>query len=120
MDIYGFGVVLLEIVTGRKVEVTELEDSSIDVVKWVRRKINTVNGAIQVLDPKIPNSFHEEMLGVLNIALLCTSVMPEKRPTMFEVVRSLHLLDSKNQISSTFSSETQFSTSDKNSLQNRI
>ncbi|OVA12254.1 Protein kinase domain [Macleaya cordata] len=118
MDIYSFGVVLLEVVTGRKVELTESEDS-IDVVKWVRRKINTTNGAIQVLDPKISNSFHQEMLSVLNIALLCTSVMPEKRPTMFEVVRSLQSLDSNTQTSSAFSTDTQFSNSDKHSVLNR-
>ncbi|KAI3982273.1 hypothetical protein MKX01_037806, partial [Papaver californicum] len=110
MDIYSFGVVLLELVTGRSAEVTEAEDSSVDVVRWVRRKINTTNGAGQVLDPKISNSFNKEMLGVLDIALLCTSVVPEKRPTMSEVVRSLQLLDSKTQISSTFCSETQLST----------
>ncbi|KAI3939678.1 hypothetical protein MKW92_007004 [Papaver armeniacum] len=119
MDIYSFGVVLLELVTGRNAEVTQAEDSSIDVVKWVRRKINTTNGAGQVLDPKISNSFNKEMLGVLDIALLCTCVVPEKRPAMSEVVRSLQSLDSRTQISSTFCSETELSTPSKSSVQNR-
>ncbi|KAF6158656.1 hypothetical protein GIB67_040170 [Kingdonia uniflora] len=94
MDIYSFGVVLLELVTGRHAEKAEIDDS-LDVVKWVRRKINTTNGAIQVLDPKISISFQERMLGALDIALRCTSVLPEKRPKMIDVVRLLQSLDSK-------------------------
>ncbi|KAF5941294.1 hypothetical protein HYC85_022461 [Camellia sinensis] len=95
MDTYSFGVVLFELVTGRKAERTESENSSIDVVKWVRRKINISNGALQVLDPKISRSSQQEMLGAVEIALRCTSVVPEKRPPMAEVVRALQSLDSR-------------------------
>ncbi|KAI7998407.1 putative leucine-rich repeat receptor-like protein kinase [Camellia lanceoleosa] len=95
MDTYSFGVVLFELVTGRKAEQTESENSSIDVVKWVRRKINISNGALQVLDPKTSRSSQQEMLGALEIALRCTSVVPEKRPPMAEVVRALQSLDSR-------------------------
>lgn len=94
MDVYSFGVVLLELVTGRQAEQAESAES-IDIVKWVRRKINITDGALQVLDPKISNSSQQEMLGALEMALRCTSVMPEKRPTMFEVVRALQSLSSK-------------------------
>lgn len=97
MDVYSFGVVLLELVTGRQVEQAEPADS-LDIVKWVRRKINITNGAIQVLDSKISNTFQQEMLGALDIAIRCTSVMPEKRPSMVEVVRELVSLSSKAQL----------------------
>ncbi|XP_058071859.1 probably inactive leucine-rich repeat receptor-like protein kinase At5g06940 [Magnolia sinica] len=112
MDVYSFGVVLLELVTGRQAEEPESGDS-INVVKWVRRKINMTNGAIQVLDSKISKTFHQEMLAALEIALRCTSVMPDKRPTMFEVVRSLQSLDSKNRPPRLFSYE--FSAHDEHS-----
>ncbi|MQM20588.1 hypothetical protein Taro_053612 [Colocasia esculenta] len=92
MDVYSFGVVLLELITGRPAEQAESRDS-LDVVKWVRRKINTTNGGFQILDPKISNSSQQEMLAALDLALRCTSVMPEKRPTMLEVVRSLQSLE---------------------------
>ncbi|XXG64123.1 hypothetical protein AAC387_Pa05g2158 [Persea americana] len=94
-DVYSFGVVLLELVTGRQAE--QPESDFVDVVKWVRRKVNMTNGAFQVLDPKVPSSYHQYMLRALDIGLNCTSVMPEKRPTMFEVVTSLQSLDSKSQ-----------------------
>lgn len=94
MDVYSFGVVLLELVTGRQAEQKELAES-VDIVKWVRRKINLTNGALQVLDPKISSSSQKEMLGALEIALRCTSVAPEKRPSMTEVIRNLQLHGSK-------------------------
>jgi len=95
LDIYSFGVVLLELVSGRQAEETESSDS-VDIVKWVRRKVNIANGVHQVLDPKISNTFHQEMIGALDIALRCTSVVPEKRPSMVEVVRSLQSLESRS------------------------
>ncbi|KAL2320811.1 hypothetical protein Fmac_029780 [Flemingia macrophylla] len=92
LDIYSFGVVLLELVSGRQAEQTESSDS-LDIVKWVRRKVNITNGVNQVLDPKISQTYHREMIGALDIALRCTSVVPEKRPSMVEVVRGLQSLE---------------------------
>ncbi|XVE96024.1 hypothetical protein REPUB_Repub02eG0185900 [Reevesia pubescens] len=97
MDVYSFGVVLLELVTGRQAEDNESLDS-LDIVKWVRRKVNITNGALQVLDPKISSSFQTEMLGALEVALRCTAVMPEKRPSMFEVVRTLQSLNTRTSL----------------------
>jgi serine/threonine protein kinase len=84
MDVYSFGVVLLELIAGRQADRAEPADS-VDIVKWVRRKINITNGAVQVLDSKISNSSQQEMLAALDIAIRCTSVLPEKRPSMLEV-----------------------------------
>lgn len=80
--------------SGRQAEETESSDS-LDIVKWVRRKVNITNGVHQVLDSKISQTCHKEMIGALDIALLCTSVVPEKRPSMIEVVRGLQSLESK-------------------------
>lgn len=99
-DTYGFGVILLELITGRVAEQIESSEESLDVVKWVRRKVNISNGAVQVLDPKIPSLYKKEALGMLEIALKCTSVMPEKRPSMSEVVVGLRSLGSTTCVSS--------------------
>ncbi|XP_004493540.1 probably inactive leucine-rich repeat receptor-like protein kinase At5g06940 [Cicer arietinum] len=94
LDVYSFGVVLLELVCGRQAEQTDSSDSSLDIVKWVRRKVNITNGVHQVLDTRISHTCHQQMIGALDIALRCTSVVPEKRPSMVEVVRSLQSLES--------------------------
>lgn len=93
MDVYSFGVVLLELVTGRQAERSESMDS-LDVVQWVRRKVNIANGAPQVLDSSISEHCQRQMLEALDIALQCTSIMPEKRPSMLEVVKALQLVGS--------------------------
>ncbi|PIN04024.1 Serine/threonine protein kinase [Handroanthus impetiginosus] len=95
-DTYSFGVILLELLTGRQAEQKESEGPSLDVVKWVRRKINITNGAMKVLDPKISNSSQQQMLGALEIGLHCTSVIPEKRPSMCEVVKALQSLETSH------------------------
>ncbi|XP_042515666.1 probably inactive leucine-rich repeat receptor-like protein kinase At5g06940 [Macadamia integrifolia] len=118
MDVYSFGVVLLELITGRQAEESESGDS-IDIVKWVRRKINVANGTLQVLDRRVSNTSQHEMLGALEVALRCTSVMPEKRPTMFEVVRSLQSLDSKARFHSVFSVSAELCSTEEHLESNR-
>ncbi|XP_028787257.1 probably inactive leucine-rich repeat receptor-like protein kinase At5g06940 [Neltuma alba] len=94
LDIYSYGVLLLELVTGKQAEQT-ISTESLDIVKWVRRRVNITDGMHQVLDPKISHSSQREMIGALEIALRCTSVVPEKRPSMVEVVRALQFLESQ-------------------------
>jgi serine/threonine protein kinase len=101
MDVYSFGVVLLELIAGRQADRAEPADS-VDIVKWVRRKINITNGAVQVLDSKISNSSQQEMLAALDIAIRCTSVLPEKRPSMLEVIRALQSLGPKTHVSDSY------------------
>ncbi|CAA3006648.1 probably inactive leucine-rich repeat receptor kinase At5g06940 [Olea europaea subsp. europaea] len=99
-DSYGFGVILLELITGRKAEQKgEESGESLDVVKWVRRKINISDGALKLLDPKISSSSQQQMLGVLEIALRCTAVTPEKRPSMSEVAKVLETINSRASLS---------------------
>ncbi|CAA0837458.1 Probably inactive leucine-rich repeat receptor-like protein kinase [Striga hermonthica] len=93
-DTYGFGVVLLELLTGRQAEKNETwnDGPSLDVVTWVRRNVNITNGPTRILDRKISSSCREQMLKALEIGMDCTSIVPEKRPSMNEVVRALQSL----------------------------
>lgn len=97
MDVYSFGVVLLELVTGQSAEKAECGASgeSLDILKQVRRKINLTNGAAQVLDKKIlSNSCQSDMLKTLDIALDCTAVAAEKRPSLLQVIKALEDISS--------------------------
>lgn len=98
MDTYSFGVILLELITGKQAEQIGTDDS-LDVVTWVRRKVHISDGATQVLDPNISNSSSQgEILRVLDVALRCTAVAPEKRPPMVEVLKLLLCLGSETRV----------------------
>lgn len=86
-DIYSFGVVLLELVTG-KTPVQPLEQGG-DLVTLVRRTINNSVTTSEMFDKRLDLSDRrtiEEMTLFLKIALFCTSISPVKRPTMREVI----------------------------------
>eukprot|EP01018_Ginkgo_biloba_P002069 Gb_24543 [translate_table: standard] len=90
-DIYSFGVVLLELLTGRRSVDSEFGDA-INIVDWVRGKIQTKEGILQVLDQNVGascSSVQEEMILVLRVALLCTTRCPADRPSMRDVVTML-------------------------------
>lgn len=99
---YSFGVVLLELITGKWPNDTSFGDD-MDIVKWVTEASlsspEEENGAGaggcrdlgRIIDPRMNpcGSDYEEMEKVLNVALLCTSSFPVNRPSMRKVVELL-------------------------------
>eukprot|EP00250_Pteridium_aquilinum_P022039 c25287_g4_i1 orf=167-3301(+) len=88
-DIYSFGVVLLELVTGKKPVVPEVYGENMDIVRWVRGRLAAAEDAGEVLDSGLAACWREGMLMILRVALLCTSALPVSRPSMREVVDML-------------------------------
>ncbi|XP_042473304.1 receptor protein-tyrosine kinase CEPR2-like [Zingiber officinale] len=85
-DIYSFGVVLLELITGHSPNDPHFGGE--DIVSWVSFHIDNQNLA-EIYDPRM-SIFAEEGMGkVLKIAILCTNKLPSPRPTMREVVNML-------------------------------
>lgn len=89
-DVYSFGVILLELVTGREPTGLHFRDDvhGGNLVGWARHML--ANGlASQALDPALLPHPHS-MLTVLHIAHLCTAMHPAARPTMLQVVNLLN------------------------------
>lgn len=90
-DVFSYGVVLLEIITGKK-PVDESFSEGQHVIQWVRDHLKSKKDPVHIIDGKLhgnPDSQIQEMLQALGIALLCTSNRPEDRPTMKDVVALL-------------------------------
>lgn len=86
-DTYSFGVVILELVTGRHPVDPEFGEK--DLVKWVCTTLDQKGSADHVIDPKLDTKHKEEIEKVLEIGLLCTSPLPINRPSMRKVVKLL-------------------------------
>ncbi|KAF3325130.1 leucine-rich repeat receptor-like protein kinase TDR [Carex littledalei] len=92
-DIYSYGVVLLEILTGRRSVEAEYGEGN-SIVDWVRsRVLRAADGrAWEVLDPTAGarcKEVRKEMTLMLRVALLCTSKSPDDRPSMRDVLLML-------------------------------
>ncbi|KAL1533813.1 receptor protein-tyrosine kinase CEPR2-like [Salvia divinorum] len=88
-DVYSFGVVLLELVTGRRPVEEEYGDGK-DLVYWVSTHLGSREDVIKVLDRKaVPEPVQDDAIKVLKIATLCTTKLPNLRPSMKEVIKML-------------------------------
>uniref|UniRef100_A0A251TKS4 non-specific serine/threonine protein kinase n=1 Tax=Helianthus annuus TaxID=4232 RepID=A0A251TKS4_HELAN len=83
-DIYSFGVVLMELVTGKKPVESEFGESK-DIVYWVHNEMRSNDDMISLVDPSIS----EDAVKMLSIAIRCTMKLPELRPSMRIVVKML-------------------------------
>ncbi|XP_059317412.1 probable LRR receptor-like serine/threonine-protein kinase At5g63710 isoform X1 [Lycium ferocissimum] len=89
-DVFGYGITLLELVTGqRAIDFSRLEEEEdvllLDHIKKLLREKrlgDIVDGNMQTYDPK-------EVETILQVALLCTQSSPEERPKMAEVITML-------------------------------
>uniref|UniRef100_A0A804M2I1 non-specific serine/threonine protein kinase n=1 Tax=Zea mays TaxID=4577 RepID=A0A804M2I1_MAIZE len=90
-DVFGYGIMLLELVTGqRAIDFSRLEEEDdvllLDHVKKLQRE-----GHLDAIVDRNLNSCYngQEVEMMIQIALLCTQASPEDRPSMSEVVRML-------------------------------
>ncbi|KAL0399078.1 UNVERIFIED_CONTAM: LRR receptor-like serine/threonine-protein kinase [Sesamum radiatum] len=90
-DIYSFGVVLLEVLTGRHPLDPTLPGGA-HLVQWVRDHLNSKRDPVDILDPKLRGRADpqmHEMLQTLAVAFLCLSTRADDRPMMKDVVAML-------------------------------
>uniref|UniRef100_A0A0D9ZQP6 non-specific serine/threonine protein kinase n=1 Tax=Oryza glumipatula TaxID=40148 RepID=A0A0D9ZQP6_9ORYZ len=88
VDVFAFGVVLLETLAGRPNYDDALEEDKIYIFEWAWELYEN-NYPLGVVDPRLTEYDSEEALRAIRVALLCTQGSPHQRPSMSRVVTML-------------------------------
>ncbi|KAF5767035.1 putative protein kinase RLK-Pelle-LRR-XI-1 family [Helianthus annuus] len=88
LDVYSYGVVLLELISRQKPVLIE----NVDMVSWVRSRSEEIEkivdrGLLEEIEED--KRVREQVRKVVLVALRCTEWEPTRRPTMREVVKCL-------------------------------
>ncbi|KAL1336071.1 hypothetical protein AAHE18_10G034700 [Arachis hypogaea] len=88
-DVFSFGVMVLEIITGKKNREFYSDNDELNLLGNVWRHWHE-GTALTLLDPSIVNSYTEaEVVRCIHIGLLCVQEHAEDRPTMSSVILML-------------------------------
>ncbi|KAJ8467004.1 hypothetical protein OPV22_029556 [Ensete ventricosum] len=98
-DVYAFGVVLLELITGRRALDTNLPKGQQFLVEWARPLLSLASEDGQTiavdrfLDPRLDRDqarfFSQELRAMARASALCLRREPQSRPGMSKVLRIL-------------------------------
>ncbi|KAK3035086.1 hypothetical protein RJ639_032588 [Escallonia herrerae] len=87
-DVFGFGVVALEIVSGRANSDASLEEERVYLLEWAWH-LHENNREVELVDAKLSDFDENAVKRVIGVALLCTQTSPTLRPSMSRVVAML-------------------------------
>ncbi|XP_031117293.1 probable serine/threonine-protein kinase PBL17 [Ipomoea triloba] len=92
-DVYGFGVVLLEMLIGRRAMDKSRPSREHNLVEWARPLLTHSKKLFRILDPRIEGQYtNKTAMKVANLAYQCLSQNPKGRPVMSQVVEILESL----------------------------
>ncbi|AES79183.1 putative protein kinase RLK-Pelle-SD-2b family [Medicago truncatula] len=96
VDVYSYGVVVLEMITGKSPTMMNIEGVDGEgtyngrLITWVREKKRSTCWVEQILDPAIGNNYDLSKMEILvRVALDCVEEDRDIRPTMSQVVEML-------------------------------
>ncbi|KAG6591218.1 putative serine/threonine-protein kinase PBL21, partial [Cucurbita argyrosperma subsp. sororia] len=96
-DIYCFGVVLLEIITGRKAIDSTKKPGEQNLVVWSRPFLKDRRKFIQLIDPLLEGRYHLRCVHhAIAIAAMCLQEQPTFRPIVSDIVVALEYLASQS------------------------
>ncbi|KAE8708689.1 Serine/threonine-protein kinase PBS1 [Hibiscus syriacus] len=92
-DVYSYGVVLLELLTGRTPVDMSQPSGQENLVTWARPILRDKDRLEELSDPRLGGQYpKEDFMRVCTIAAACVAPEASQRPTMGEVVQSLKMV----------------------------
>ncbi|XP_073297838.1 probable leucine-rich repeat receptor-like serine/threonine-protein kinase At3g14840 [Primulina huaijiensis] len=88
-DVYSFGIVLLEIVSGRSNTSLRPKEESFYLLDWAHY-LRRNGDLMELVDPRLKSNFNKkEVTTTINVAFHCTNAVSAERPSMSAVVSIL-------------------------------
>ncbi|XP_021888618.1 putative serine/threonine-protein kinase [Carica papaya] len=87
-DVYSFGVLLLEIVSGSSSSKAAFGEDLLVLVEWAW-KLREEGRLLDLVDPELTKYPKNEILRFIKVALFCTQAAAQQRPTMKQVLEML-------------------------------
>ncbi|GLT46361.1 hypothetical protein SLA2020_201220 [Shorea laevis] len=88
-DVYSFGIVALEIVSGRSNTISRTKENSFYLIDWALL-LKEKDSLLELVDPRLGSDYNKkEVMRMINVALLCTNPAPAARPSMSSIVSML-------------------------------
>jgi hypothetical protein len=87
-DVYSFGVLVLEVVSGKRPTDASFIEKGLNIVGWLNFLV-TENRQREIVDTQCEGVQIESLDALLSIAIQCVSPGPEDRPTIHRVVQIL-------------------------------
>lgn len=89
-DVFSFGVVMLEILTGRKSHDRSRPRGEQYLVRWAIPQLHDIEALSRMVDPSLNGAYPSKSLSrFADIISLCLQPEPEFRPPMSEIVQNL-------------------------------
>ncbi|EOA32937.1 hypothetical protein CARUB_v10016265mg [Capsella rubella] len=97
-DVYGFGVVLAEILTSLHALDPTRPSGQHNLTEWIKPHLSERRKLRSIMDPRLEGKYpFKSAFRVAQLALKCLGPEPKDRPSMKEVVESLELIEAANE-----------------------
>ncbi|KAH7847694.1 hypothetical protein Vadar_029145 [Vaccinium darrowii] len=107
-DVYGFGVVLVEMLTGLRAIDPNRPGGKLNLIDWVKPYLAQERKLKNIMDSRLEGKYPSKVaFQIAQLALRCLQAQQKRRPSMKEVVETLERIDASNEkprAASTFAS----------------